>query len=666
MKKRFLSHSRWFILPALYLAVKDNSHAATAVAGTLINVDFNGTGGRGGSTDPVTFDGNLAQNAPTAASVALEDNVPAANDFWNGFNTINQTNQPLSDSKGNITGINLSWSGFDGTYTNYQNGHDNSPLLERTDGPNGDGHLLFNAGTLRSGTVTLAGLNPNVSYNVVAIGGGSDPVKFTLGAESLNIGEWSSVVNPSTWVIFNSVIPNGAGRVIITVSSNGTNNFGIGGLQLTPVGTVSDSDGDTLPDLWEDANGLDRGNPADGAEARNALTDPDGDTLTNRTEFRNSTNPQNPDTDNDGYTDNVETKTGVWINIGNTGSDPTKRDTDGDTLADSDENPDLPRGSDPNKRDTDSDGFTDPVEIAAGTNPKDPASSLRIVVSGILVNYDFNGDAGGASPLPDPILFDGNLARNVTTAASVAFEDNRSALNDLWNGALGMDPHLALQNMPQPTRDSAGAATDVTVKWNGFSYNYTNYTNGRDGGGGFTSGPNGDGFYATRAARPTVTLGGLRQGVFYDVAAIGAGDPVKFTIGANQRILQRWESTLNPFNWTVFTGETADINGEIVLTVSSVDDASNFGIGGLQVSYAATVPQVITGVSRNASNGAITLTWTSAPGRSYTVFWSTDPGTFTASMSGAVNLPGAAGSMTRTFPAPVQGAPRLFFRVEEQ
>jgi|GEM_PF-2433005 len=122
MKKRLLPGARAAFILAVHLALTSPAPATTQVTGTLINVDFDGTGGAGGSTNPVTFDGDLAQNEVTAASVALEDAEAGANDLWNGFLDRNLTEQPLLDSAGAETAVKLSWSGLDGNYTNYLNG----------------------------------------------------------------------------------------------------------------------------------------------------------------------------------------------------------------------------------------------------------------------------------------------------------------------------------------------------------------------------------------------------------------------------------------------------------------------------------------------------------------------------------------------------------------
>lgn len=78
----------------------------------------------------------------------------------------------------------------------------------------------------------------------------------------------------------------------------------------------SDTDGDTLPNIWERDNGLD---PAD---ATDVDEDPDSDGLSNLEEYTETTDPQDDDTDDDGLTDGDE------VNL--YGTRPTRADTDRD------------------------------------------------------------------------------------------------------------------------------------------------------------------------------------------------------------------------------------------------------------------------------------------------------------------------------------------------
>jgi hypothetical protein len=87
--------------------------------------------------------------------------------------------------------------------------------------------------------------------------------------------------------------------------------------------------------------------------------DPDNDGLGSEGERIVRSDPNNPDTDDDGLLDGEE--------VNEIGTDPTKRDTDGDRLSDGEEF--YFYGTDPTLFDTDGDGISDGVEITSGSDP---------------------------------------------------------------------------------------------------------------------------------------------------------------------------------------------------------------------------------------------------------------------------------------------------------
>ncbi len=148
---------------------------------------------------------------------------------------------------------------------------------------------------------------------------------------------------------------------------------------------VADSDGDGLPDGWEVAHSFDPLDDGSGDVVNGPDGDPDEDDLFNLEEFNSGTDPRNPDTDGDGYSDGVEDNVGSWGGVQFTGTDPTRADTDGDGFSDGEENPDIPYeagvtpGTDPNLADTDGDGTNDRWEFLLGTDPTSPESNVPTV-----------------------------------------------------------------------------------------------------------------------------------------------------------------------------------------------------------------------------------------------------------------------------------------------
>jgi hypothetical protein len=126
---------------------------------------------------------------------------------------------------------------------------------------------------------------------------------------------------------------------------------------------------------------------SDGDGLSDALEDPDHDGLTNHEEYVAHTNPRRADTDRDGLKDRFEDpdhdRLPNWFEF-RAGTHPLRADSDRDGIPDGSEDRDHDGLSnrreylahtDPRRTDTDRDGFTDSAEIAAGSNPLDPAST---------------------------------------------------------------------------------------------------------------------------------------------------------------------------------------------------------------------------------------------------------------------------------------------------
>jgi hypothetical protein len=139
---------------------------------------------------------------------------------------------------------------------------------------------------------------------------------------------------------------------------------------------LGDTDNDGMPDWFERRHSA----FLDAEDAADAALDQDSDGLSNRSEFDRQTAIDDPDTDEDGLQDGVETGTGQWVSGTDTGTSPTNPDTDGDGLNDGVETNTgtfasaTNTGTDPTDPDSDGDSYDDGGEVIAQSDPTDEAS----------------------------------------------------------------------------------------------------------------------------------------------------------------------------------------------------------------------------------------------------------------------------------------------------
>jgi len=141
------------------------------------------------------------------------------------------------------------------------------------------------------------------------------------------------------------------------------------GLLTDPKNPDTDYDGGGtktgIPDGWEIEYGLNPRKPAD------AFDDPDGDALRNLDEYNAGTNPFNNDTDNDGMFDGWE----VEFGLNPMNASDAKGDLDGDGLTNMEEfkqqNGKYKKSTNPLNPDTDNDGLTDYEEVTGHATRSD-------------------------------------------------------------------------------------------------------------------------------------------------------------------------------------------------------------------------------------------------------------------------------------------------------
>ena len=351
-------------------------------------------------------------------------------------------------------------------------------------------------------------------------------------------------------------------------------------------GNAEDSDADNLPDAWELLYAPD-------LTVLSGDGDNDGEGLNNVGEFDRQTDPTKADTDGDNLNDNVETKTGVFVDATDTGSDPTIADTDGDERPDGEEVNGDPM-TNPVLSDTDGDSFSDTVEIAEGKDPNDPNS--------------FPGDdllANSVADFPTEFVQGQNNWRYGyrNLAEDDGEEDSYNAVDDFiefeedfWAGAAwdwpdGNPPWTEIgSNSSHPNGDNNGDIHWTIRRWvssvsGNVELNWTMKKNNTNCGNGVTGG-----IYV--------------NGTQLDVETIGGSDG----IGVDKSV-----------EVSVAQGDFVDL----VLSPLGVDESNNDGCDGTGMTLeikplgGTTIGFQITSITW--IDGVVTLTWPSSEGATYAI-----------------------------------------------
>ena len=395
-----------------------------------------------------------------------------------------------------------------------------------------------------------------------------------------------------------------------------------------------DSDNDGLPDIWEEQffDNLDQ----------TAAGDPDSDGLDNASEFETGTKPNVADTDEDGYSDGVESGTGKWVSADDTGTNPLRADSDNDGLLDGVENPDLAYdpdnpedqpGSDPNLKDTDDDSVSDGQEIAKGRDPSIAQAAPRGYVQ------DFDGFPDGTTDLGDGSIIAGAAAEVVDGRLQLTKDGQGLGFSSFTIPAIVDSANGWTITFDYELFDGPGANDPA----DGFSINYGNFSLGELGRAE-------EGMETIASVTDNLSFevdtwrnGDAEQGVNIAEQTDGIKNDVEFTNGVilddGQRVEGTMEISYNPATGASFKTEGLNTNADFedaVLTTFVGDDAFNFGIsarvGGanedlfidnfvLSLGTLGT-PFQITEVTRDGTE--VNLTWASKPNRIYLVERSED------------------------------------------
>jgi len=467
--------------------------------------------------------------------------------------------------------------------------------------------VLANTGGTKQFTITRAA-NRAFRITIMVASGDNEGTEYTVAVDdssgSVN-SNYDHVANGLAYHVFD--VSEGDSDIQINITSTTQNRslmgiaFDGGAIDITD---PTDSNSNGIGDNWEtfyfgSLGAVDPG------------TDEEPDGLTNLEEWQNLTRPMVADTDSDGLEDGEEVDT--------YSTDPTNKDTDGD-------------------------GYDDKFEV---TNSSDPTDSTSLPpVPDSLISVDLQGSNEGALFPSEPVLMSG-------------FEVRAGIVTDVWN-AINIPGHPNTATDPSfDLLDSNGDETGVSLSFTGTISSWSN-TPGND--------PLTDDYLFVNAGNADVsaawelsglsplseftlfTYGGLARDMLLTVDTDGDGDLTNET------------PTNIDINGFEFTG-TVGTNGSILGSIDpGASNEANWG--GFQLIHTGSSLSGLRVTDiRHTDIDTIELTWTSKPGRSYTVESSLNMVTWTPLLTEIDATPSPGTITTVIVDTPAANELRKFYRV---
>jgi len=414
------------------------------------------------------------------------------------------------------------------------------------------------------------------------------PADFRNSANPLNFTDGNNTeIQCGMWLLGNAQGLKGTNTWLPTLDPNNPDS--------------SDSDGDGLPDWWEQLYGLDI---YDATGNNGAWGDPDNDGLNNRAEYLAGTNPRMGDTNGDGIGD-YDSRSGPYTR------------TWGEMYMDGDGMPDtweMLYGLDPYHYDAnldlDNDGWSNLAEYLAGTDPSNPNSYPQPAVFG---SADYFGDKSGTFRF---YVYATNTMDGEPLITQVGAGQQVAETIGTADGTLYFSGRLPLYPIDQTTvvRISAPAGTNsATVTFTFTSptaYTYSGVGSDYSAGLNYTTGRiiirwastevpvaganvSVDYTYANRNSA-AFSLTGFREGDFYLLALLDNGNNT-FDAGEPMGIMEGQPLTLG---YTSLSGVRVQIK----------DNAPGYGRFAWTASTTSTTdyPVVINKISENGAPTVLT------------------------------------------------------------